>query len=63
MLETIQNPKLHIRTLHILSQRGACASVWDSSVLQLSATYDITASPLLLRHLKSHDLCLLTLPL
>lgn len=58
MLETMKNPKLHIRTLHELSQPGVCAHVWDSSVLQLSATDNITISPLL-HHLRSADLGLL----
>lgn len=42
-----ENQKLHIRTLHILSQAGVCAWVWDSGVLQLRATDNITISPLL----------------
>jgi len=48
-----ENQELHICTLHILSQPGVCAWVWDSSVLQLNATDYITISP---RHLRSHDL-------
>lgn len=48
-----ENQNLHIRTLHILSQAGVCASVRDLGVLQLRATNDITISPLLLRHLRS----------
>lgn len=55
-----ENPKLHIRTLHILSQPGVCACARDSSVLQISATDDITVSPLP-RHLRSVDLHLLPL--
>lgn len=48
-----ENQKLHICTLHILSQPGVCAWAWDSSVLQLNATNYITISPW---HLRSHDL-------
>lgn len=33
-----ENQKLHICTLHILSQPGVCAWVRDSSVLRLNAT-------------------------
>lgn len=63
MLETIQIQKLHILTLHILSQPGVCAWVWDSSgASDKSATNGITVSPLLLRHLGSPGLRLLTLP-
>lgn len=38
-----ENPKLHIRTLHILSEPGVCACIWDSGVLWLSATDNITS--------------------
>lgn len=36
-----ENQKLHIRTLHLLSQPGVCA--WDSGALQLSATSSTTS--------------------
>lgn len=55
-----ENPKLHIHTLHILSEPAVCACIWDSGVLWLSATNDITSHHF--RHLRSVDLRLLPRP-
>lgn len=60
MLETIRIPKLHISTLHILSQLGSlCMGLGFQRAAVKSATDNIIVSPPLLRHLRSYDLCLL----